>query len=208
MQKTKISALILDYGGVISKPQDFEHVANILRILKQKYKDFEIIYRRNRAAYDSGHKTATQYWTGILKHFNKESKRTTIATLIQEDVKSWTRINDSMIQFVKEIRSKIYKLSMISNMTEDTLACIRTTFNWLDLFDELIFSCEFGTNKPDKKIYQVCLDKLKLPPKECLFVDDSAENIEGALAVGMNTIHFKSIDAFLSEFSAKFYSSL
>ncbi len=208
MQRIKIRALILDYGGVISKPQDFEHVENMYRILEQEYKDFDIMYRRNRAEYDSGHKTGTEYWTGILKHFNIESKSTTIATLIQEDVKSWTRINDSIIRFVKEVRSKIDKLSIISNMTEDTLACIRASFKWLDLFDELIFSCEFKTNKPDEKIYQACLDKLKLSPAECLFVDDSAENIEGASAIGMNTIHFKSFDEFLSEFNSNFHTSV
>ena len=206
MQRIKIRALILDYGGVISKPQDFEHVANMYRILKREYKDFEIMYRRNRAEYDSGHKTGSEYWTGILNHHDIEFKSADIATLIQEDVKSWTRINDSMIRFVKEIRSEIDKLSIISNMTEDTLAYIRTAFKWLDLFDELIFSCEFGTNKPDKKIYEVCLDKLKLSPAECLFVDDSAENIEGASAIGMNTIHFKSFDEFFSEFNKKFVS--
>lgn len=206
MQKTKISALILDYGGVISKPQDFEHVENMLCILEQEYKDFEIIYRGTRASYDSGHKTGTEYWMNILNHFDIEYKSADIVTLIQEDVRSWTRINDSMIQFVKEIRSKIHNLSIISNMTEDTLAYIRTGFKWLDLFDELIFSCEFKTNKPDKKIYEACLDKLKLSPAECLFVDDSAENIEGALAVGMNTIHFRSFDEFLCEFNVKYYS--
>ena len=206
MLKTRIKALILDYGGVISKPQDFEHVENMLCILEQEYKDFEIIYRGSRAEYDSGHKTGTEYWMDILNHFDIEFKSADIATLIQEDVKSWTRINDSMIRFVNEIRSEIYKLSIISNMTEDTLAHIRTGFKWLDLFDELIFSCEFGTNKPDKKIYEVCLDKLKLSPKECLFVDDSAENIEGASAIGMNTIHFKSFDEFFSEFNKKFIS--
>jgi len=208
MQKARIKALILDYGGVISKPQDFEHVENMLCILELEYKDFEIIYRESRAAYDSGHKTGTEYWMGILNHFNIESKRINIATLIQEDVKSWTRMNDSMIQFVKEIRSEIHNLSMISNMTEDTLAYIRTGFKWLDLFDELIFSCEFKTNKPDKKIYEVCLDKLKLSPAECLFVDDSVDNIEGASTIGMNTIHFKSFDKFLSEFNRNFYTSL
>jgi hypothetical protein len=35
MGKTKIRALILDYGGVISKPQNPDNVNNILKILSQ-----------------------------------------------------------------------------------------------------------------------------------------------------------------------------
>ena len=207
MQKSKIRALILDYGEVISKPQNSENVANMLRIFARECKDFMAVYRRNRDEYDSGHISGTEYWTGILKHYGIAPKSTDIASLIQEDVKSWTQINDSMLQFVKEIRNDIYKLAIISNMTRDTLVCMRTGFKWLGLFDELIFSCEFGRNKPDRNIYEACLNKLKLSPIECLFVDDSAENIEGADRLGMNTIYFRSFDEFLSEFNEKFSTS-
>ena len=204
MKKIPIKALILDYGGVVSRPQDPEIMDTMIRALGVENKDFEMAYRKNRAAYDSGHETATEYWLGVLKHFDIEPGRVDISKLIQQDVESWTRINDSVITFMREIRSRIYNLSMISNMTQDTLAYIRAGFKWLELFDELIFSCEFGTNKPDISIYADCLKKIKLSPAECLFVDDSAENIEGAAAVGMHTIHFKSFDTFRAAFNEKF----
>jgi len=179
-------------------------VEKMRSVVKQDYEDFETIYRSHRAGYDSGHKTATEYWTGVLKHFAIEPAETTIDALIQEDVKSWTRIHDSMIQFVEEIRTRTCKLAIISNMTEETLVCMRATFDWLNFFDELIFSCEIGTNKPDRKIYEVCLDKLRLSPGNCLFVDDSTENIDGASAVGMHTIQFISTDDFFSAFNRGF----
>ena len=204
MKPTRIKALILDYGGVISRPQDPEIVETMFHTLGLTHTDFEVIYRKNRAAYDSGQETATEYWLGVLEHFDIEPGRVDIPRLIQQDVESWTRINDSMITFIKEIRRKIYNLSIISNMTEDTLAYIRAGFKWLELFDELIFSCEFGTNKPDVGIYKDCLKKIELSPAECLFVDDSAENIKGAAAVGMHTIHFKSFDTFMATFNEKF----
>ena len=201
MKQIPIKALILDYGGVISRPQDPEIVETMIRALGLAHIDFERVYRKNRAAYDSGHETATEYWLGVLKYFDIEPGRVDISKLIQQDVESWTRINDSMITFIKEIRSRIYNLSIISNMTEDALATIRAGFKWLELFDELIFSCEFGTNKPDISIYEDCLKKIKLSPAECLFVDDSAENIEAAVALGMHTIHFKSFDTFMTAFN-------
>jgi len=204
MKHNQIKALILDYGGVISRPQDPEIVETMFRTLGLTHTDFERVYRKNRTVYDSGHETATEYWLGVLKHFDIEPGRVDISKLIQQDVESWTRINDSMITFIKEIRNRIYNLSMISNMTEDALAFIRAGFKWLELFDELIFSCEFGTNKPDIGIYEDCLKKIKLSPAECLFVDDSAENIEAAVALGMHTIHFKSFDTFMAAFSEKF----
>jgi putative hydrolase of the HAD superfamily len=204
MKKIQIKALILDYGGVISRPQDPEIVNTMIRALGVEKTDFEAVYRENRAAYDSGHETATEYWLGVLKHLNIVPSRIDIATLIQQDVEAWTRIDDSMITCIKEIRSRIYNLSIISNMTEDTLVYIRARFKWLELFDERVFSCEFGINKPDPGIYEDCLKKIRLSPQQCLFVDDSAENIEGAAAMGMHTIHFKSFDTFLTSFNEKF----
>lgn len=204
MPKTKIRALILDYGGVISQPQNPQNVNNIHQILNQVDKNFYQIYLSKRASYDSGHISGEAYWKSILQHYGLEPENSIISKLIQEDVKSWTDINHSMIQFLKENRSKVYKLAIISNMTRDTLVFMRDHFDWLELFDELIFSCDLGINKPDKRIYEACLNKLDLPPYECLFVDDSASNIKGALEAGINTIHFKSFPEFLLELSEKF----
>jgi HAD superfamily hydrolase (TIGR01493 family) len=88
---------------------------------------------------------------------------------------------------------------MLSNMTRDALAFIREHFQWLALFDSLTFSCELGTVKPDRRIYQACLDALALPADQCLFVDDSLANVEGAIALGMAGIHFQDFDQFEQE---------
>lgn len=177
---------------------------SMIRTLAVDHDVFVAAYRENRAAYDSGHKTGTEYWQSVLDRLHIGHRRIDISALIQQDVESWTRIDDSMVTFIKELRSRIDNLSIISNMTEETLAYLRAGFNWLELFDERVFSCEFGINKPDIRIYAACLKKIKLPPAECLFVDDSAENIKGAVAVGMNAIHFKSFDTFVTAFNEKF----
>ena len=204
MKKTSIRALILDYGGVISRPQDPRIVNTLICTLDVEPEAFETAYRSYRATYDSGHKTGAEYWQSVLKSLDIDPGRIDISTLIRLDVESWTRINDSMIRFISGIRSRIDNLSIISNMTDDTLSFLRNGFNWLELFDALIFSCEFGVNKPDMGIYRECLKKIEIPPAECLFVDDAAENIEGAAAAGMHTIHYSSFDTFMADFNEKF----
>lgn len=204
MSKIRIRALILDYGGVISQPQNPDNVNNILRSLKQDHNGFREVYRRQRAQYDSGQISGEQYWINILQHYGLNPNGFEIARLIQEDVKSWTQINESMIQFITEGRSKIHKLAMISNMTRDTLAFMRKHYSWLELFDELCFSCEVGKNKPDREIFETCLRKLKVYRNECLFVDDSAENVKGAMELGLPAIQFKTFSEFVLELDEKF----
>ena len=204
MDKIKVRAIILDYGGVISQPQNSENVNNILQSLGQEYVDFEKIYRSQRAQYDSGQISGEEYWTNVLRYYDLEPSNFEIARLIQEDVRSWTQINESMIQFITECRNNIHKLAMISNMTTDSLAFIREHFQWLELFDELILSCEIGINKPDRQIYEACLRKLNMCPNECLFVDDSIENAKGAMELGMYAIQFKTFSEFRLELSGKY----
>ncbi len=199
MSKTRIRALILDYGGVISQPQNPENVIAILKSVKRDINDFQEVYRSQREQYDRGQISGEQYWIRILQSYQLEPKGFDLARLIQEDVKSWMRPNASTIRFLRESRSKIYKLAMISNMTNDSLAYLRGHYDWLGLFDELCFSCEIGKNKPEREIYEACLGKLGMRPSECLFVDDSAENVEGAMQVGMSAIQFRSFSEFILE---------
>ena len=163
MGKTKIRALILDYGGVISNPQNPDNVNNILQILSQDRSDFMDLYRNKRDNYDNGQLSGEQYWHSILQHYSLEQNDSKVTKLIQEDVKSWTQINDSMIQFIKESREKLHKLAIISNMPIDILSFMKKHFQWLEVFDELIFSCEFGKNKPDARIYEACLSRIEIP---------------------------------------------
>lgn len=204
MPKTNIKALILDYGGVISQPQSPKYVNNILGILKVDRDDFRKIYFEKREAYDRGHTSGEEYWMSILRHFNLNPMDVDLDYLIQEDVKSWTNINSDMIAFINDNRSKIQYLAMISNITQDSLEFIRKHYQWLELFDTLIFSYELGINKPDKRIYQACLRKLPITPNECLFVDDSVDNINAAVQIGMNAIQFSSYQKFKDDFNIGF----
>ena len=199
MGKTRIRALVLDYGGVISKPQNPENVSNMLQILNQDDTDFRSVYREKRDNYDNGNLSGEEYWHSILQHYGLEQNGSNVAKLIQEDIESWTQIDDSMIQFIKENREKVHTLAIISNMTRDCLVYMKRHFQWLELFNELIFSCEFGINKPDARIYEACFSRIELPPQECLFVDDLVENLDGAIESGMNVIHFKSFLQFRQE---------
>ncbi|MGD8662998.1 MAG: HAD family phosphatase [Desulfobacterales bacterium] len=199
MGKTRIRALVLDYGGVISKPQNPENLSNMLQIINKDESDFRIIYREKRDNYDNGQLSGEEYWHSILQHYGLEQNGSNVTKLIQEDIESWTQINDSMIQFIKESRKKVHTLAIISNMTGDCLAYMKKHFQWLALFDELTFSCEFGKNKPDPKIYQAFLSRIEIPPQGCLFVDDLVENVDGAMKSGMNVIHFKSFLKFRQE---------
>ncbi len=204
MPKIKIIALVLDYGRVLSLPQDSRCVNNILEMLNQDYSDFHEAYIADRDEYDRGQVSGEGYWGRVLKRLGLPRDESGIKRLLKEDVKSWTKVNEEMIAFITENRGKFKKLAIISNMTVDTLSFLRKNCSWLSLFDDLTFSCEIGVNKPDRAIYESCLRELAIAPDECLFVDDSAENVRGAVEAGMNAVQFTSQIEFMHELNKKY----
>lgn len=55
----------------------------------------------------------------------------------------------------------------------------------LDLVDGCVFSAVCGLTKPDAAIFTHICEKFELDPAEAVFVDDKAENVQAACALGM-----------------------
>ena len=70
---------------------------------------------------------------------------------------------------------------------------------WQPLFDAVVVSGEVGLGKPDREIYLLTAKKLGLAPQECVFVDDLAVNVRGAVAAGMVGVHHQSVRSTLEE---------
>jgi putative hydrolase of the HAD superfamily len=204
MKKTCISAIILDYGGVITEPQDTRFFQEIIATLGIDPNRFKNCYEEERNSYDNGQLSGEEYWDRILQRLKVEPTGSVVKDLISADVNSWTQINRDMICFIQEIKLEVEKLAIISNMNPDTLTYLRRSCEWLKNFDAQTYSCEIGYNKPETKIYQHCLSNLGMTARECIFVDDSLLNVRGAQKTGMNTVHFKSFSQFCQELN-QFY---
>ncbi len=57
--------------------------------------------------------------------------------------------------------------------------------------------------KPEPAIYRLLLDRNGLAAGDCVFIDDSIANVEGARAVGMDAIHFTGAEALSRELAAR-----
>jgi len=55
--------------------------------------------------------------------------------------------------------------------------------------DAVLLSCELGSVKPDAAIFRHALQRMDVLPGRCQFVDDQAQYLDGAAAVGIGTLH-------------------
>jgi 2-haloacid dehalogenase len=77
----------------------------------------------------------------------------------------------------------------ITNFASDTLAEAKRMYPFLTRFHGCVVSAEEKLLKPDPAIYRVFLDRYGKNASECLFMDDSASNIESASKLGFSVIH-------------------
>jgi 2-haloacid dehalogenase len=73
----------------------------------------------------------------------------------------------------------------ITNWHQDKFRETRGRFGFLSLFRDIVVSGEERLVKPDAAIYRRLLDRNRLDASTCLFIDDNADNVAGAEAVGM-----------------------
>lgn len=93
-------------------------------------------------------------------------------------------------EFCDSLKEKGYKLFVLSNAS-DLFYSYFPRLAPLDYFDGIIVSSDYLLLKPDIRIYELILEKFKLYPKECLFIDDRSENIQGAQKAGINGVVFR-----------------
>ena len=66
----------------------------------------------------------------------------------------------------------------------------RERYPFLAGLDGAIVSGDERLLKPDPAIYRLLLSRYGLAAEDCVFVDDSPANVEGARAVGMRAVHY------------------
>lgn len=72
------------------------------------------------------------------------------------------------------------------------------------IFDAVVISGDTGMRKPDPAIYLIAADELGVPPRECVFADDTAANLPVAEELGMATVHFTGVAEGIGEISRLF----
>ena len=97
-----------------------------------------------------------------------------------------------MLAFVQQLR-KSYKVGLLSNVGAEGY------FQFIEPlvrnFDAVVASFQVQLAKPEVAIYELMAAKLGVHPTECIMIDDSETNCEGARAAGMEAIVFSDINA-------------
>jgi len=96
------------------------------------------------------------------------------------------------VEILCKLKNKNYKLIALTNWSAETFPVAIKKYKFLELFEGIVVSGEIKMLKPFKEIYNYTLNKYNLNPKECIFIDDRLNNVEGAVKCGIEGIQFES----------------
>lgn len=95
--------------------------------------------------------------------------------------------------------NKKHKLFILSNWDKESFPLVYENSKFKKIFDcfdkdKVIISSEIKLVKPEPEIYKYVIDKFKLDPKECIFIDDQEQNVDAAKKAGIKAICHKNCD--------------
>lgn len=199
-----IKCVVFDFGGVIGFPHSEFYIKEMLTLTGVEREKFLKDYFYYRRDYDQGLTDTFTYWSQILKDTSFELTDNILEKLRIADASSWTQINPKTLDFIRELKAKGIYLVLLSNINVGALAYIKEKFEWLDLFNENLYSCDLKLLKPSPEIYEALVEKTGLAPKSHLFIDDSYENVLGAKAIGMESEQFIDFESFQELMTSKY----
>ncbi len=187
-----IRTIIFDIGNVLMRFDWHGFIA-------AKIEDRAMIQRIEKAMFGSG------IWAEIDLGFVDEEEA--ISRFIREDPEITSELRmvyecvgeslhrlDYAIPWIKDLKSRGYQVLFLSNYSHPIMEANPACLDFLPYMDGGIFSCDVHLIKPDPAIYRTLLEKYRLVPEECIFLDDTAENINAANALGIHGIVFENYE--------------
>ncbi len=94
-------------------------------------------------------------------------------------------IHTDIIPLLEELKNQGLKIGLISNCFAEEVEVIQNSILF-PYFDAPLLSYKEGIQKPDKRIYYKCMERLGVEPGECIYVGDGGSyELETASELGM-----------------------
>ncbi|MHC5060644.1 MAG: HAD family hydrolase [Planctomycetota bacterium] len=189
MKTKKTESVIFDWGGVLiddPEPGLVRYCAAALGVSEEQFRKacnkFEADFRKGAISEDT-------FWIQLAGELNVS--KPAVLSLWGEAFAKVYQPKEDMFLLVSSLQKNGYKTALLSNTEIPAMQYFYQQH--YGMFDVLVFSCWEGIKKPDRKIYELALEKLGTRPVEAAFIDDKPACIKGAQEAGLKTILFENI---------------
>jgi putative hydrolase of the HAD superfamily len=209
-----IGTVISDFGGVLTTPliQSFVAFQDRSGISMEQLG----VAMQRRAERDGAHPlyelekgklTEAEFLRGIADELEPELGHRPEMHGFSEIYFEALEPNEPMIELMRELRGRGLRMGLLTNNVREWEPLWRSMVPVDELFEVVVDSAFVGCRKPERRIYEIVLERLGQQPGSCLFVDDVEVNCDAAREIGMTAVHFRDNEQAIAEINASVESS-
>jgi epoxide hydrolase-like predicted phosphatase len=196
--KPNIRALIFDFGGVLMRTVDRGPRRRLASRFGLSVDELEelVFGGPDSLLADTGGMSSEERWRRVSQRLDLPTKQA--ADSFVREFFSGEALDDRLVDHIRMLHRE-YKTALLSNASDSLDRFVREELGLEEVFDVIIISALVGVRKPDALIYQLALERLGVSAGEALFVDDLADNVEGARKLGLQAIQFRTKQQFMED---------
>ena len=193
MNKTKITTLFLDIGGVLlTNGWGREQRQNAIEEFNLDKEETEDRNALMWDTYESDLLTLDDYLDFVIFHQPRLFIREEFTTYMLAQ----SQPLDGALEYFKQLKKDFgFRVVALSNEARDLNEYRIKTFKLDELFDFYISSCYVGLRKPDPAIYKLAIDTAQVKKEEAVYIDDRLTYIEMARKLNIPGLHYQDINS-------------
>lgn len=193
-----IEAVVCDFGGVLTTPLfeafakiqeefgiDSEELSAAMQLLTEREGENPLFpLERGEIAEDA-------FLAKLDAALQELLGRETHVHRFREALFNGLDPNPPMIELMRELRGRGLRMAMLTNNVREWEPLWRAMLPVDEIFEAVVDSGFVGHRKPERRIYEITIERIGVPFERCLFVDDLEPNILAAEELGMRAVRFE-----------------
>ncbi len=185
------TTIFFDLGNVLINHDRYKAIQALARFIPAAPEQLERnIDMALEHEFEVGQYTISEYIAEINTRYQPRKPITQADLLSVWALSFWP--NHPVCDLLDSLKSQAQLVLLSNTNALHYQAILKHYGSMLSKLDDRVLSYEVGARKPQPKIYQAALDQARTTARQALFIDDLAENIQAAEAMGITCLHYKS----------------
>ncbi len=183
---SEIKAAIFDWGGVLIENPTEGILQYCREVLGIGAGCMLAAYRKLIPYLQEGKITEEEFWKGVRRRTGAKGELPS-SLWFEAFEQSYVEKAD-VFAVALELHASGCRTGILSNTEKPTRPLMdREPYR---IFDPLVLSWEVGSSKPQRRIFEVLIETLALPPPAILFIDDVESYVQAARELGLQGLLF------------------
>jgi putative hydrolase of the HAD superfamily len=206
---TRIEAVVSDFGGVLTTPLagSFEAFYAHSGVTAEQLGNAIVAITTQLGAnplfeLETGRLSEPEFLGSLAEELTKLAGRPVALTGFGERYFAELAPNDAVIEYMRSLRARGYKLAICTNNVREWEPLWRSIIPVDELFDVVVDSAFVGTRKPEPRIYELTLERLGVAAPAAVLIDDIELNCTAARELGMPAVWFQTSEQAIADVEA------